>query len=60
MKVISNNYIEFIKIYDKLGPDLIQRLAEEWDISPYYMFVGSLGDRFPYRMEELGSLRLII
>ena len=60
IKVISNNYIEFIKIYDKLGPDLIQRLAEEWDIPPNFMFVGSPGDRFTYRIEELGGVRVII
>ncbi len=52
--------IEFIKIKDKFGPSLIQKLSAEWNIPPNFMFVGSPGDKFPYRIEELGGVRLII
>ncbi len=52
--------IEFVKIRAKFGPELIQKLSEEWKIPPNFMFVGSPGDRFPYRIEELGGVRLII
>lgn len=52
--------IEFVKIYATFGPELIQRLSKQWEIPPNFMFVGSPGDRFPYRIEELGGVRLII
>ena len=44
----------------KFGPDLISRLSEEWKIPVNFMFIGSPGDHFPYRIEELGGVRLII
>lgn len=52
--------IEFIKMTAKFGPELIQELSKKWDIPANFMFVGSPGDRFPYRIEELGGVRLII
>lgn len=52
--------IEFVKIRDTFGPALIDKLAKQWHIPPNFMFVGSPGDRFPYRIEELGGVRLII
>jgi hypothetical protein len=52
--------IHFIKIKDKFGPELINRLSSEWHIPPNFMFIGSPGNRFPYRIEELGGVRLII
>jgi len=64
IKVLDRMYpeidIEFIKMVDKFGPSLIQRLSAEWNIPPNFMFVGSPGDKFPYRIEELGGVRLII
>jgi len=52
--------IEFVKIKGKFGPELIQKLSKEWGIPVNFMFIGSPGDRFPYRIEELGGVRLII
>jgi hypothetical protein len=52
--------IEFIKIKGVFGPELIQELSERWGIPVNFMFIGSPGDRFPYRIEELGGVRLII
>ncbi len=52
--------IEFVQIKDKFGPALIERLSNEWHIPANFMFVGSPGDKFPYRIEELGGVRLII
>lgn len=42
------------------GPELIDRLSNEWRIPKNFMFIGSPGDRFPYRISELGGVRLII
>nr|WP_294894616.1 APC family permease [uncultured Pedobacter sp.] len=52
--------IEFVKMKAKFGPELIHELSKQWNIPPNFMFVGSPGDRFPYRIEELGGVRLII
>jgi amino acid transporter len=52
--------IEFVHLHGRFGPDLIKKLSREWNIPPNFMFIGSPGDRFPYRIEELGGVRLII
>ncbi len=52
--------IELIKIKGKFTPELIQELSKEWRVPVNFMFIGSPGDRFPYRLEELGGVRLII
>lgn len=52
--------IVFIPLEADFGPDLIQRLSAEWNIPVNFMFIGSPGDRFPYRIEQLGGVRLIL
>lgn len=52
--------IEFLTIEGVFGPELIRDLSEKWQIPVNFMFIGSPGDRFPYRIEELGGVRLII
>ncbi|WP_162426616.1 APC family permease [Pontibacter pudoricolor] len=44
----------------KFGPELIQELSEKWGIPKNFMFIGSPGDHFPYGLEELGGVRLVI
>lgn len=52
--------IEFIEISEEFTPALIKKLSKKWDIPVNFMFIGSPGDRFPYKVEELGGVRLII
>ncbi|MEJ2542499.1 MAG: hypothetical protein P8Y99_00360, partial [Calditrichaceae bacterium] len=52
--------IDFVKLQGEFGPDLIKKLSKEWNIPPNFMFIGSPGDRFPYKLAELGGVRLII
>ena len=52
--------IEFIELNEEFKPALIQKLSKEWNIPVNFMFIGSPGDRFPYKIEELGGVRLII
>ncbi len=52
--------IEFVRIEGKFGPELIKKLSKQWNIPVNFMFIGSPGDHFPYRIEELGGVRLII
>jgi hypothetical protein len=52
--------IEFVKLNGKFGPQLVHTLSKKWDIPVNFMFIGSPGDHFPYRIEQLGGVRLII
>ncbi len=52
--------IEFIELNEHFGPELINKLSKEWKIPINFMFIGSPGDHFPYKVEDLGGVRLII
>ncbi len=52
--------IEFIVVDGKFGPQLIKSLSSKWNIPINFMFIGSPSDKFPYKIEELGGVRLII
>jgi len=53
-------HVELIQIIGQFGPELVDRLSKEWNIPTNFMFIGSPGDRFPYKVAELGGVRLII
>ena len=52
--------IEFIIEKGKFSPELIKKLSKKWNIPINFMFIGSPSDKFPYKIEELGGVRLII
>ena len=52
--------IEYVCIKGIFGPELIQELSRQWNIPVNFMFIGSPGDHFPYRVAALGGVRLII
>ncbi len=52
--------IQFIELNEEFNPELIRKLSEKWKIPVNFMFIGSPGNRFPYKIEELGGVRLII
>jgi amino acid transporter len=52
--------IEFVVIKGQFTPDLVGKLSEEWDIPRNFMFIGSPGDHFPFRIADLGGVRLIV
>jgi len=52
--------VDLVKVHGKFTPALVQKLSKEWNIPINFMFIGSPGDHFPYRIEELGGVRLII
>lgn len=64
VEVLDREYpdikIEFIEIPGSFGPEIIQELSEKWNIPVNFMFIGSPSNKFPYRIEELGGVRLII
>jgi amino acid transporter len=53
-------HIEFIERDGVFGPELIDKLSEEWNIPKNFMFIGSPGDKFSYRVSDLGGVRLIM
>jgi amino acid transporter len=53
-------HIEFIEIDGVFGPELISELSEQWNIPKNFMFIGSPGNRFSYRVADLGGVRLIM
>ncbi|WP_373057563.1 APC family permease [Zunongwangia sp. H14] len=53
-------HIEFIVEEGEFGPEKIEELSKRWNIPTNFMFIGSPGDHFPYRVQELGEVRLII
>ena len=52
--------IEYIETPGVFSPELIKNLSEKWNIPTNFMFVGQPGEKFIYRLEELGGVRLII
>jgi hypothetical protein len=52
--------VTYVRVQGTFGPELIRDLAEKWGLPVNFMFIASPGDRFPYRIEELGGVRLII
>ncbi len=64
LNVLDRAYpdIKIIFLTEKgtFGPALIDKLSNDWGIPKNFMFIGSPGDRFPYRIAELGGVRLII
>ncbi|MCB0632903.1 MAG: APC family permease [Saprospiraceae bacterium] len=64
VEVLDREYpeidIEFVEVEGVFGPKIIRELSEKWNIPINFMFIGSPGDGFPYRIHELGGVRLII
>lgn len=52
--------IDFNVIDGKFSPQLIRELSDKWKIPINFMFIGSPSEKFPYKIEELGGVRLII
>lgn len=52
--------IEFIEIKGTFGPEMIEKISNEWKIPKNFMFIGSPGDHFPHAVQDLGGVRLII
>ena len=52
--------IEFLEIEGVFGPTLINELSKKWKIPVNFMFIASPSDKFPFKIEELGGVRLIM
>ncbi|MEJ2617766.1 MAG: amino acid permease, partial [Ignavibacteriaceae bacterium] len=52
--------IEFIELSGVFSPELIKELSAKWNIPTNFIFIGQPGKNFPYKLEDLGGVRLII
>lgn len=52
--------IEFVELRGEFSPSLVMKLSNEWKIPINFMFIASPGDKFPYKVAELGGVRVII
>lgn len=52
--------IEFLEIHGVFGPEIIDELSEKWKIPKNFMFIASPGNKFSYRVSDLGGVRLIM
>lgn len=59
-RAYPNIRMEYIILTGIFGPELIEKLSIEWKIPKNFMFISSPGEKFSYRIEELGGVRLIL
>ena len=52
--------VQFIEEEGKFGPEKIQELSHRWGIPINFMFIGAPGENFPYKIQQLGEVRVII
>ncbi len=52
--------VEFVVEKGKFSPELIEKLSKKWNIPINFMFMGSPSEKFPYKIEDFGGVRIII
>lgn len=52
--------LEYLEIQGVFGPEIIDELSKKWKIPKNFMFIGSPGNKFSYRISDLGGVRLIM
>ncbi|WP_312175657.1 amino acid permease, partial [Chryseobacterium sp.] len=52
--------MEYITLVGRFTPELVEELSQKWGIPKNFMFISSPGDRFSYRVDELGGVRLVL
>ncbi|MHC0441897.1 APC family permease [Flavobacterium sp. 3-210] len=52
--------IEYLEIKGEFGPEMIDELSKKWNIPKNFMFIASPGNKFSYRVSDLGGVRLIM
>ncbi|MDC8002044.1 APC family permease [Aequorivita todarodis] len=52
--------IQFVEEPGIFGPEKIKELSKRWKIPINFMFIGAPGELFPYRVQQLGEVRVII
>jgi hypothetical protein len=56
----QKSIIDFLAVKGTFDNPLIEHLSQRFNIPKNMMFIGTPGDRFPYRIEDLGCVRVIL
>jgi amino acid transporter len=59
-RAYPNLHIEFLPMEGIFNPNTIEELSKKWNIPKNFMFISSPGEKFSYKVEELGGVRLIL
>jgi amino acid transporter len=64
LKLIDRLYpplrIDFVAVQGSFGPELVEALSRRLRVPKNCMFIGTPGDRFPHRIEDLGGVRVVL
>jgi amino acid transporter len=52
--------MEHVILEGQFGPKIIDTLSKKWKIPKNYMFISSPGERFNFKVADLGGVRLIL
>lgn len=52
--------IDFLAVKGQFGPAIVDSISRRLGIPKNYMFIGTPGDRFPHRIEDLGGVRVVL
>jgi amino acid transporter len=52
--------VDFVAVKGGFGPELVEALSQRFRIPKNHMFIGTPGDRFPHRIEDLGGVRVVL
>ena len=53
-------HIEFVEEPGSFNPDKIKELSQRWKIPINFMFIGAPSEGFPYQVQQLGEVRVVI
>jgi len=64
LRVVDHLYpqlrVDFVAVRGSFGPELVEALSRRLGVPKNYMFIGTPGDRFPHRIEDLGGVRVVL
>jgi hypothetical protein len=64
LKLIDHLYsqlrIDFVAAKGTFGPELAEAPSRRLRVPKNHMFIGTPGDRFPHRIENLGGVRVVL
>ena len=52
--------VDFVAVKGEFTPETVEAISARFGIPKNYMFIGTPGDHFPHRIEELGGVRLVL
>ena len=64
LKLVDRLYpqlrVDFVAVKGAFGPNIVEALSRRLRVPKNHMFIGTPGDRFPHRIEDLGGVRVVL